>query len=109
MGDPVLIKDLAEQMIRLYGFTLKDNSNPNGEIEILYTGLRPGEKLFEELLINAKSEATTHPLIHRANEKSIKTSELFDGLDSFKKFLNKNDKENALIILKRLIPEWVTK
>ena len=82
---------------------------PIPKIEIVFSGLREGEKLFEELLINAKSESTKHPLIYRANEKSIKTSELFDGLDLLKKSLNKNDKENALIILKRLIPEWVTK
>ncbi len=109
MGDPVLIKDLAEQMIRLYGFTLKNKLNPNGDIEISYTGLRPGEKLFEELLINATSQSTKHPLIYRANEKSIETSKLFDELELLEKYLNKSDKENALIVLKRLIPEWKRK
>ena len=53
MGDPVRILDLATQMINLSGLTVRDLSNPDGDIEILCTGLRPGEKLFEELLIDA--------------------------------------------------------
>ena len=54
-GDPVRIKDLASLMIGLHGFSIKDEDNPSGEIDIVYTGLRPGEKLYEELLINAES------------------------------------------------------
>ena len=106
MGKPVLIKDLAVQMIKLFGFKVKNDQNPNGDIEILFTGLRPGEKLFEELLINAKSQPTQHPLIYRANEESIKSSDLWEGLELLEKFLDNNDKVNALSILKSLIPEW---
>ena len=66
MGEPVRILDLAKQMVCLSGLSLRDAQHPNGDIEIVCTGLRPGEKLYEELLIDAESEATTHPLIYRA-------------------------------------------
>ena len=62
MGEPVRIIDLARQMIQLSGLTLRDEHNPDGDIAIECTGLRPGEKLYEELLIEADSEPTTHPL-----------------------------------------------
>ena len=65
MGNPVKILDLAKQMIRLSGFSVKDKENPNGDIEIVVTGLRQGEKLYEELLIDAESQGTEHPLILR--------------------------------------------
>ena len=54
MGEPVLIKNLAEQMISLSGLSIKNKKNPNGDIEIKYTGLKDGEKLYEELLIDSK-------------------------------------------------------
>ena len=63
MGSPVLIKDLATQMIKLSGLSVKDVENPNGDIEIVYTGLRLGEKLFEELLIDAEALETEHKKI----------------------------------------------
>ena len=69
MGDRVKIYDLAIKMINLSGLSLKDKSNPNGDIGIDYIGLRPGEKMFEELLINNKVEPTVHPKIIKANEK----------------------------------------
>ena len=65
MGKPVSIKYLAEQMIKLSGLTLKDDKNPNGDIEIIYMGLRPGEKLYEELLVDSSAEKTAHPLIFK--------------------------------------------
>ena len=71
MGEPVRIKSLAEQMVRLSGLSLRDASHPEGDIEIVCTGLRPGEKLYEELLIDAESESTQHPLIFRASERSL--------------------------------------
>ena len=69
MGEPVRIKALAEQMVRLSGFSLRDAAHPDGDIEIVCTGLRPGEKLYEELLIEAESQPTAHPLIYRAEER----------------------------------------
>lgn len=71
MGEPVLILDLAKQMIKLSGRTLKSAENPNGQIELAFTGLRPGEKLYEELLIGDDVTPTTHPRIMSAYEKRI--------------------------------------
>ena len=69
MGNRVKIYDLAIKMINLSGLSLKDKSNPNGDISIEYIGLRPGEKMFEELFINDKAEPTIHPKIIKATEK----------------------------------------
>jgi len=71
MGEPVRIIDLARQMIHLSGLSVKDDGNQDGDIEIKTTGLRPGEKLYEELLIGDDVEGTSHPLIMRANEEMI--------------------------------------
>ncbi len=68
MGQPVKIDDLARRMIELSGLTVKDHKNQNGDIEIQYTGLRPGEKMYEELSINDDLEPTTHPKINKALE-----------------------------------------
>ena len=80
MGESVKIIDLARQMIRLSGFEVKDADNPNGQIEIKITGLRPGEKLYEELLIGDAVEKTTHPRIMTANEVMLSWPELSDIL-----------------------------
>ena len=69
MGEPVKIIDLAARMIHLSGLEVKDDKHPNGDIEILYTGLRPGEKLYEELLIGDNVSGTGHPRIMRAEEQ----------------------------------------
>src|SRR5690606_1980052 len=66
MGKPVKIEDLARRMIHLMGLTVKDERNPDGDIEIVYTGLRPAEKLYEELLIGTNVTGTEHPMIMRA-------------------------------------------
>jgi len=76
MGKPVEIKDLAEKMIRLSGLKVKDELNPNGDIEIKYTGLRAGEKLYEELLIGDNVSETENSLIMRAKEDKINWSVL---------------------------------
>lgn len=68
MGEPVKIVDMARRMIHLSGFEVKDENNPDGDIEIKYTGLRPGEKLFEELLIGENVKPTLHNLIMSADE-----------------------------------------
>ena len=67
-GCPVKILDLAKSMIRLSGFQIKDEENPNGDIEISFTGLRPGEKLYEELLIEENVIGTKHSMIMQAVE-----------------------------------------
>jgi FlaA1/EpsC-like NDP-sugar epimerase len=71
MGRPVLIDDLARRMVNLMGLTVRDTANPDGDIEITYTGLRTAEKLFEELLIGSNITGTDHPMIMRAMEHSI--------------------------------------
>ena len=68
MGEPVRIRDLAMRMIALTGCTVRDEANPEGDVEIVYTGLRPAEKLFEELLIGTDVSGTRHPRIMRAEE-----------------------------------------
>ena len=106
MGDPVLIKDLAKQMIMLNGLSLKNETNPNGDIEIVTTGLRPGEKLFEETLITAQAEKTSHPLIFRAVENFLDFELLNSKLDLLEKNLIDKNLSVSLSMLKFLVPEW---
>ena len=106
MGEPVRIKYLAEQMVRLSGLTLKDASNPDGDIEIVCTGLRPGEKLFEELLIDVESEPTSHPLIYRAQERALKPEELWPRLDALEDAINEQDWTASFSVLSDLVPDW---
>lgn len=76
MGEPVKIKDLATKMIHLSGYSVKDDSHPEGDIEVVCTGLRPGEKLYEELLIGDNVEGTTHERIMTAHETKLMWEEL---------------------------------
>ena len=106
MGEPVLIQDLARQMVRLSGLTLRSAENPDGDIEITFTGLRPGEKLYEELLIDADSQPTSHPLIYRAKERSLPPAELWPLLDALRNSVRCQDVPLALYYLSQLVPEW---
>ena len=106
MGEPVRIQDLAEQMVRLSGLSLRDNQNPNGDIEIVCTGLRHGEKLYEELLIDAESQSTVHPLIYRAEERALPPAQLWPQLDALEKAIAEQDVKAALKVLAALVPEW---
>ncbi|QNJ30642.1 polysaccharide biosynthesis family protein [Synechococcus sp. PROS-9-1] len=106
MGEPVRIKNLAEQMVRLSGLSLRDAHNPSGDIEIVCTGLRPGEKLYEELLIEAESEATAHPLIYRAQERALQPEFLWPRLDALEAAITAQNVEAALALLEELVPEW---
>ncbi|EEE39861.1 polysaccharide biosynthesis protein [Prochlorococcus marinus] len=106
MGEPIRIKDLAEQMIRLSGFTVKDNKNQNGDIEIKITGLRPGEKLYEELLINGESLKTSHEQIFIASESNYDFSEFQIMLDKLEKFLNERNLHESFKCLSQIVPEW---
>jgi len=109
MGKPVKIKDLAIQMIKLSGLKLKDKENPNGDIEIKIIGLRDGEKLYEELLVDGKSIPTEHPLIFRAEEKLSNNTELFENLNDLEEKINNFELYEALKIIKILVPEWISK
>jgi FlaA1/EpsC-like NDP-sugar epimerase len=106
MGEPVRIKSLAEQMLRLSGLSLRDANHPDGDVEIVCTGLRPGEKLYEELLIDADSEATQHPLIYRASERSIPPDQLWPLLERMAEALAGHDVPAALALLSTIVPEW---
>jgi FlaA1/EpsC-like NDP-sugar epimerase len=106
MGDPVRIKELAEQMVRLSGLSLRDAQNPNGDIEIVCTGLRPGEKLYEELLIDADSKPTSHPLIYRAQEQALAPELLWPQIDALEAAIQLQDVAGALEVLAELVPEW---
>lgn len=91
MGESVKIIDLARQMIRLSGLEVKDGNNPTGDIEIKITGLRPGEKLYEELLIGDAVEKTTHPRIMTANEIMLPWQDLSDILEKMDEACSKGD------------------
>ena len=106
MGEPVLIRDLATQMIKLSGLSVKDENNPKGDIEIITTGLRPGEKLYEELLIDGESLPTEHPLIFKTKEKFLSPNYFFSKIDELQIYLNNYDVENTFKLLKEIIPEW---
>jgi len=93
MGNRVKIYDLAIKMINLLGLKVKDKDNPNGDIGIEYIGLRPGEKMYEELLINNNSEPTIHPKIIKGNEEFIS----FDMLEKEIKILKKYVIDNNII------------
>ena len=100
MGEPVQIVDLAKKMIRLSGLEVKDDSNPNGDIGIKFTGLRPGEKLFEELLIGDNVSHTENPLIMRAKEDMLEWNELeliLDNLEISVKNYNYDEVRKLLI------------
>jgi FlaA1/EpsC-like NDP-sugar epimerase len=100
MGKPVKIQDLAYRMIYLMGRTVADEDNPDGDIDIEYTGLRPAEKLYEELLIGNDVTGTVHPRIMRANEKYINIRALnllLDELWTSAQNLNRNRVREVLL------------
>ena len=103
MGEPVKIIDLARRMIELSGFTIKDEEYPEGEIEIQITGLRPGEKLYEELIIGENPQATNHPRIMKANESYISWLQLEPQLKSLEDALKINDVQTIRVILEKLV------
>ena len=91
MGEPVKISDLARNMITLSGMTVRDKDNPGGDIEITYVGLRPGEKLYEELFIGEDTSETTHPRIKMAKERFLPMDELSQGIDSLREAVQTGD------------------
>jgi FlaA1/EpsC-like NDP-sugar epimerase len=106
MGEPVRIADLARQMIELSGLRLRDEQNPDGDICIQYTGLRPGEKLYEELLIDTQDQPTSHPLIRRACEPNPSDCHLLPLLDELENALSRWDDKGTSDLLLRLVPEY---
>ncbi len=99
MGEPVKIKDLATKMVHLSGLEVRDDANPYGDIEIQCTGLRPGEKLYEELLIGDNVQGTTHERIMTAQEQFLPYSQLRVTLEQLRLACNQFDCEQVRAIL----------
>jgi FlaA1/EpsC-like NDP-sugar epimerase len=106
MGAPVKIYDLARRMIEFSGLTLRDDLNPGGDIPITVTGLRPGEKLYEELLIGNNPQATTHPKIMKAREESIPHQDLEIALRRLREAIHQNDVAGIREQLVGLVPGY---
>ncbi len=101
MGQPVKISELAEKLIRLSGLKIKSVHNPNGDIEIIYTGLRPGEKLYEELLVEESSKPTNHNRIYRAKEGDVEWSSFTELLDQLQEAFKHKDHAIIRSLLER--------
>jgi FlaA1/EpsC-like NDP-sugar epimerase len=106
MGQPVKIVDLARKMIRLSGLEVRDPEHPDGEIEIAFTGLRPAEKLYEELLISGNAVGTEHPRIWKASEHSAGWDEVCDAIDRISKAVIDNDCDAMRRILLEVVQEY---
>jgi len=103
MGRSVKIMNLARRMIELSGLEIRDSENPDGDIEIEVTGLRPGEKLYEELLIGANPEATSHPRIMKAHEAFLSWPSLSEGLEELRQALETSNVESLRRQLQLLV------
>ncbi len=107
MAKPVKIADLARRMIHLTGLSVRDEENPDGDIDIEYTGLRPAEKLYEELLIGNNVAGTEHPRILRAQEGALTWSQLEVFLDGLKAASDELDCATVRLLLVRAVEEYV--
>ncbi len=106
MGEPVKIMDLAKRIVELSGLSVRDEANPEGDIEIAVTGLRPGEKLYEELLIGDNPLPTNHKRIMKAHEEFLSWSILQVQLAELNKALNANEVPVIRSLLKGLVPGY---
>ncbi|MCR5885701.1 polysaccharide biosynthesis protein [Rhizobacter sp. J219] len=106
MAEPVRIADLARSMIRLSGLSERTPENPNGDIEIKFVGLRPGEKLYEELLIGSDVIPSQHPRIMSARERHIDPLLLDKMIDSLKACCDANDHDGMIRQMKNIVPEY---
>ena len=109
MGKPVKIDKMARHMIQLSGLTVADEANPDGDIEIVYPGLRSGEKLFEELLIDGDVSGTRHSRIMCANESSLSLRELTSYIDRFRQIVDKGDTPELVKMLAELVDGYKAK
>jgi FlaA1/EpsC-like NDP-sugar epimerase len=106
MGKPVRIGDLARRMIHLAGLTVRDDQHPEGDIEISYTGLRPAEKLYEELLIGNNVTGTQHPMILRAIEHSLPWDRVQELLNEIIEAMGRYDCQRSLQLLSDVVAEY---
>ena len=107
MGQPVKIAELAEKLIHLSGLSVRSEKCPHGDIAIDYTGLRPGEKLYEELLIGDNVSATEHPMIMRANEEHLDWDVLKDRLAKLLKAVENDDYPQVRQLLREVVSGYV--
>lgn len=103
MGEPVRILDLAQTMIRLMGLSVRDESNPEGDIDIVFSGLRPGEKLFEELLIGDASVRTEHEMIMQAHEETLSESDVVTAMEAFRAALDRGQSDPLKALLRSYV------
>ena len=108
MGKSVKIVDLARRMIHLAGLTVKDKDNPEGQIALEFMGLRPGEKLYEELLIGEDVTGTEHPKILRANEKMLATDVTQDLVERSLSGIQRQDSEFLVTLLGEVVDGFET-
>lgn len=106
MGEPVRIIDLARRMVHLSGLEVKSEQTPDGTIEIQHVGLRPGEKLYEELLIGDNVEGTSHPLIMRAREAEIGWPQLSNYLTQLQAACDLSDQPKIRSLLLQIVAEY---
>lgn len=106
MGQPIKITDLAQRMIELSGLTVKDARNPNGDIEIKTMGLRPGEKLYEELLLGNDPQPTSHSRIMKAHEEFIPWAELESELAALEMAASVSDVSILRLMMAKLVPDF---
>ena len=107
MGEPVKIADLAEKMISLSGLSVRDERTPHGDISIEFTGLRPGEKLYEELLIGEDVKPTEHPMIMRAEEDMLPWGELKARLQELLAAVSEDDYARVRVLLRETVHGYV--
>ena len=106
MGQPIRIADLARRMVLLAGLTVRDEGNPDGDVEIRYIGLRPAEKLFEELLIGTNVCGTEHPMIMRAMEHSLPWEQVQEFLRKLRVVMDQFDVRAACDLLREVVCEY---
>ena len=106
MGKSIKILDLINKMIILSGFTVKDKKNPNGDIEIKVIGLRPGEKLYEELLIGDNPKKTNHPKIQKISDPFVPFNKLEVDLNNLKSLINNNKADEVKKLLDKLLKSF---
>ena len=107
MGEPVKIYDLARRMVELSGLRVKDDDFPSGDIAIKVIGLRPGEKLYEELMIGNNPQQTQHTRIMKAMEEYLPWNMLTPWLCSLKAATDNSDVLMIRTLFKKLIPEYI--
>jgi FlaA1/EpsC-like NDP-sugar epimerase len=106
MGEPVRILDLAKRMIELSGLEIRDDHNPLGEIEITEIGLRPGEKLYEELLISGEPSSTSHSRIFKAREEFLGWDQMREQIARLEIILGTNDRDALALFLSKIVPGY---